>query len=161
MAADRAALKENVLHFDNLGVSVLEFTSEEGKNLANQEGVLAVEEDVKMYAFDIEPEGFDADYEPEVFINQKVMEKLEGTQENIEGARVKSNLRYKVASLETINLLEVQEEDTVVGEKTVPEAESLPFNFEMLSDKNKLFAVESLADEKQTQSQARGSSQTA
>ncbi|WP_455536637.1 hypothetical protein [Prevotella koreensis] len=82
MAADRAALKENVLHFDNLGVSVLEFTSEEGKNLANQEGVLAVEEDVKMYAFDIEPEGFDADYEPEVFINQKVMEKLEGTQEN-------------------------------------------------------------------------------
>ena len=156
MSADRAALKDNVLHFEHLGVSVLELTSEEAKNLANQEGVLAVEEDAKMYALDIEPEGFDADYEPEVYINQKEMEKLEGTQEIIEGARVKSNLRHKGASLEPINLLEVQEEDTVVGEKTVPEAESLPFNFEMLSDKNKLFAVESLADEKQTQSQAGG-----
>ncbi|WP_248121891.1 hypothetical protein [Prevotella intermedia] len=156
MSADRAALKDNVLHFEHLGVSVLELTSEEAKSLANQEGVLAVEEDAKMYAFDIEPEGFDEDYEPEVYINQKEMEKLEGTQEIIEGARVKSNLRHKGASLEPINLLEVQEEDTVVGEKTVPEAESLPFNFEMLSDKNKLFAVESLADEKQTQSQAGG-----
>ena len=156
MAADRAALKDNVLHFENLGVSVLELTSEEAKNLANQEGVLAVEEDAKMYALDIEPEGFDADYEPEVYINQKEMEKLEGTEENIEGVRVKSCLRHKGASLEPINLLEVQEEDTVVGEKTVPEAESLPFNFEMLSDKNKLFAVESLADEKQTQSQSGG-----
>ena len=156
MSADRAALKDNVLHFEHLGVSVLELTSEEAKNLANQEGVLAVEEDAKMYALDIEPEGFDADYEPEVYINQKEMEKLEGTQENIEGVRVKSCLRHKGASLEPINLLEVQEEDTVVGEKTVPEAESLPFNFEMLSDKNKLFAVESLADEKQTQSQAGG-----
>ncbi|MFP3766371.1 S8 family peptidase [Prevotella intermedia] len=156
MSADRAALKDNVLHFEHLGVSVLELTSEEAKNLANQEGVLAVEEDAKMYALDIEPEGFDADYEPEVYINQKEMEKLEGTQGNIEGVRVKSCLRHKGASLEPINLLEVQEEDTVVGEKTVPEAESLPFNFEMLSDKNKLFAVESLADEKQTQLQAGG-----
>ena len=56
MSADRAALKDNVLHFEHLGVSVLELTSEEAKSLANQEGVLAVEEDVKMYALDIEPE---------------------------------------------------------------------------------------------------------
>ena len=48
MSADRAALKDNVLHFEHLGVSVLELTSEEAKNLANQEGVLAVEEDAKI-----------------------------------------------------------------------------------------------------------------
>ena len=66
MSGDRVALEDNILHFESIGVSVLALTSEDAKQLATRKGILAVEEDVKMYALDIEPEGFDADYEPEV-----------------------------------------------------------------------------------------------
>ena len=91
MSAEREALKDNVLHFDNLGISLLELTSEDAKKLATQKGVLAVEEDVEMFALDMELERYDYDYEPEVYINQEEMAKLEETVMTREGARVKSD----------------------------------------------------------------------
>ncbi len=130
MSGNRAALADKVLHFDNLAVSVLALTSEDARHLATRKGILAVEEDVQMQAFDIEPEGDDAAYKPETYINQKEMEKLEGTLKALEGARVKTNLRQKGASIETADPIETQDEDTVVGNKAVPESEFLPFNYE-------------------------------
>ena len=59
MSNERAALKDNVLHFENLGISVLELTSEDAKKLATQKGVLAVEENIEVFALGMEPEGFD------------------------------------------------------------------------------------------------------
>ena len=156
MSGNRVALEDNVLHFESIGVSVLALTSEDARQLATRKGILAVEEDVEMHAFDIELEGTDVAYKPEAYINQEEMEKLEGTQENIEGVRVKSCLRHKGASLEPINLLEVQDEDTVVGNKAVPEAEFLPFNYESFFGKSNLVADSPLGEDRQVPSQEGG-----
>ena len=153
MSGNRVALEDNVLHFEGIGVSVLALTSEDARHLATRKGILAVEEDVQMQAFDIEPEGGDAAYKPETYINQKEMEKLEGTLKAVEGARVKGNFRTKGTSIETTESLETQDEDTVVGNKTVPEAEFMPFNFESFLGKSNLGADNPLGDEKQVTSQ--------
>ena len=153
MSANRVALEDNVLHFEGIGVSVLALTSEDARQLATRKGILAVEEDVKMHAFDIEPERIGAAYKPETYINQKEMEKLEGTLKAVEGARVKGNFRTKGTSIETTESLETQDEDTVVGNKTVPEAEFMPFNFESFLGKSNLGADNPLGDEKQVTSQ--------
>ena len=156
MSADRAALADKVLHFDNLGVSVLALTSEDARHLATRKGILAVEEDVQMHAFDIEPERIGAAYKPEAYINQEEMEKLEGTLKALEGARVKTNLRQKGASIETAEPLETQDEDTVVGNKAVPEAEFLPFNYESFFGKSNLVADSPLGEDRQVPSQEGG-----
>jgi elastase len=153
MSGNRVALEDNVLHFEGIGVSVLALTSEDARQLATRKGILAVEEDVKMHAFDIEPERIGAAYKPETYINQKEMEKLEGTLKAVEGARVKGNFRTKGTSIETTESLETQDEDTVVGNKTVPEAEFMPFNFESFLGKSNLGADNPLGDEKQVTSQ--------
>ncbi|MGP1559984.1 MAG: S8 family peptidase [Prevotella intermedia] len=153
MSGNRVALEDNVLHFEGIGVSVLALTSEDARHLATRKGILAVEEDVQMQAFDIEPERDDAVYKPETYINQKEMEKLEGTLKAVEGARVKGNFRTKGTSIETTESLETQDEDTVVGNKTVPEAEFMPFNFESFLGKSNLGADNPLGDEKQVTSQ--------
>lgn len=156
MSGNRVALKDNVLHFESIGVSVLALTSEDARQLATRKGILAVEEDVKMHAFDIKPEGTDAAYKPEVYINQEEMEKFEGTLKILEGTRVKSNLRQKAASIETAEPPETQDEDTVVGNKEVPEAEFLPFNYESFFGKSNLVADSPLDDERQVPSQEGG-----
>ena len=155
MSADRAALKDNVLHFENVGVSVLELTSEEAKKLATQKGILAVEEDVEVFALDMEPEGFDHDYQPEIYINQEEMVKLEANKSK-GGAKVKSDLRTKEAFAETVVPFKTQNENTIVGDKTVPEEESMPFNFERFAGQSNLVADKLLGDEKQTPLQAGG-----
>ena len=156
MAGNRVALEDNILHFESIGVSVLALTSEDAKQLATRKGILAVEEDVKMHAFDIKPEGTDAAYKPETYINQEEMEKFEGTLKALEGARVKSNLCQKGASIETVEPLETQDEDTIVGNKEVPEAEFLPFNHESFWGKSNLIADSPLDDERQVPSQEGG-----
>ena len=156
MSGNRVALEDNVLHFEGIGVSVLALTSEDARHLATRKGILAVEEDVQMQAFDIEPEGGDAAYKPETYINQKEMEKLEGTLKAVEGARVKGNFRTKGTSIETTESLEMQDEDTVVGNKTVPEAEFMPFNFEGFLGKSNLVADSPLGEERQVPSQEGG-----
>ncbi len=153
MSANRVALEDNVLHFEGIGVSVLALTSEDARQLATRKGILAVEEDVKMHAFDIEPERIGAAYKPEAYINQEEMEKLEGTLKALEGARVKTNLRQKGASIETAEPLEMQDEDTVVGNKAVPEAEFLPFNYESFFGKSNLVADSPLGEDRQIPSQ--------
>ncbi len=153
MSGNRVALEDNVLHFEGIGVSVLALTSEDARQLATRKGILAVEEDVKMHAFDIEPERIGAAYKPEAYINQEEMEKLEGTLKALEGARVKTNLRQKGASIETAEPIETQDEDTVVGNKAVPEAEFLPFNYESFLGKSNLIADRPLGDERQVPSQ--------
>ncbi len=156
MSGNRVALEDNILHFESIGVSVLALTSEDAKQLATRKGILAVEEDVKMHAFDIKPEGTDAAYKPEAYINQEEMEKFEGTLKALEGARVKSNLCQKGASIETAEPLETQDEDTIVGNKEVPEAEFLPFNHESFLGKSNLIADSPLDDERQVPSQEGG-----
>lgn len=156
MSGNRVALEDNILHFESIGVSVLALTSEDAKQLATRKGILAVEEDVKMHAFDIKPEGTDAAYKPETYINQEEMEKFEGTLKALEGARVKSNLCQKGASIETAEPLETQDEDTIVGNKEVPEAEFLPFNHESFGGKSNLIADSPLDDERQVPSQEGG-----
>ena len=156
MSGNRVALEDNILHFESIGVSVLALTSEDAKQLATRKGILAVEEDVKMHAFDIKPEGTDAAYKPETYINQEEMEKFEGTLKALEGARVKSNLCQKGASIETAEPLETQDEDTIVGNKEVPEAEFLPFNHESFWGKSNLIADSPLDDERQVPSQEGG-----
>lgn len=128
MSADREALKDNVLHFDNLGISLLELTSENAKKLATQKGILAVEEDTKVYALDIEIEGVDPDYQPEVYINQEEMAKFKATNNSKGGAKVKSDLHPKEDFDKTIETSKFQKEDMVVGDKVVPEEETMPFN---------------------------------
>ena len=86
MSADREALKDNVLHFDNLGISLLELTSENAKKLATQKGILAVEEDAKVYALDIEIEGVDPDYQ---WLNLKQQTKVK------EGQKLKASFTKK------------------------------------------------------------------
>ena len=152
MSAEREALKDNVLHFDNLGISLLELTSEDAKKLATQKGVLAVEEDAKVFALGMEPEGFDHDYQPEVYINQEEMAKLEANK-NKGGAKVKSDLRQKEAFVEAVIPSKSQNEDTVVGDKTIPEEEFMPFNSERFAGKSNLVADKSLGAEKQLQLQ--------
>ena len=156
MSGNRVALEDNILHFESIGVSVLALTSEDAKQLATRKGILVVEEDVKMHAFDIKPEGTDAAYKPETYINQEEMEKFEGTLKALEGARVKSNLCQKGASIETAEPLETQDEDTIVGNKEVPEAEFLPFNHESFWGKSNLIADSPLDDERQVPSQEGG-----
>ena len=156
MAGNRVALEDNILHFESIGVSVLALTSEDAKQLATRKGILAVEEDVKMHAFEIKPEGTDAAYKPEAYINQEEMEKFEGTLKALEGARVKSNLCQKGASIETVEPLETQDEDIIVGNKEVPEAEFLPFNHESFLGKSNLIADSPLDDERQVPSQEGG-----
>ncbi|RQE06597.1 bacteriocin [Prevotella intermedia] len=153
MSANRVALEDNVLHFEGIGVSVLALTSEDARQLATRKGILAVEEDVKMHAFDIEPERIGAAYKPEAYINQEEMEKLEGTLKALEGARVKTNLRQKGASIETAEPIETQDEDTVVGNKAVPEAEFLPFNYESFLGKSNLVADSPLGEDRPIPSQ--------
>lgn len=156
MAGNRVALEDNILHFESIGVSVLALTSEDAKQLATRKGILAVEEDVKMHAFEIKPEGTDAAYKPEAYINQEEMEKFEGTLKALEGARVKSNLCQKGASIETVEPLETQDEDIIVGNKEVPEAEFLPFNHESFLGKSNLIADSPLDNERQVPSQEGG-----
>ncbi|MBK9271497.1 MAG: S8 family peptidase [Saprospiraceae bacterium] len=43
--------KTDVLHFENLGVSTIELTEDEVLKLQSKEGILAVEEDLEMFAF--------------------------------------------------------------------------------------------------------------
>ena len=155
MSAERAALKDNVLHFENLGISVLELTSEDAKKLATQKGVLAVEEDAKVFALGMEPEGFDHDYQTEVYINQEEMAKLEANNSK-GGARVKSDLRAKEAFAETVVPFKAPNENTIVGDKTVPEEESKPFSFERFAGQSNLVADKPLEAEKQTQMQEGG-----
>lgn len=156
-SAERATLEDNVLHFENLGISVLELTSEEAKKLATQKGVLAVEEDAKVFALGLgmEPEGFDHNYQPEVYINQEEMAKLEVSKSK-GGARVKGDLRTKEAFTETVVPFKVQSEDTIVGDKTVPEEESKPFSLQRCSGQSNLVADKSLEIDKQTQTQEGG-----
>ncbi len=156
MSGNRVALEDNILHFESIGVSVLALTSEDAKQLATRKGILAVEEDMKMHAFDIKPEGTDTAYKPEAYINQEEMEKFEGTLKALEGARVKSNLCQKGASIETVEPLETQDEDTIVGNKEVPEAEFLPFNHESFLGKSNLIADSPLDDKRQVPSQEGG-----
>lgn len=155
MSTERAALKDNVLHFENLGISVLELTSEDAKKLATQKGVLAVEEDAKVYALGMEPEGIDHDYQPEVYINQEEMAKLE-VNKSKGGARVKGDLRTKDAFTETVVPFKAQSEDKIVGDKTIPEEESKPFSLQRFSGQSNLVADKPLGNEKQIQSQAGG-----
>ena len=156
MSAEREALKDNVLHFDNLGISLLELTSEDAKKLATQKGILAVEEDAKIYALGIEPERFDHDYQPEVYINQEEMAKLGEPMMSKGGARVKGDLRTKDAFTETVVPFKAQSEDAIVGDKTVPEEESKPFSLQRFGGQSNLVAGKPLGDEKQVQSQAGG-----
>ena len=153
MSNERAALKDNVLHFENLGISVLELTSEDAKKLATQKGVLAVEEDAKMYALDRNFEGIDLDYQPESYINLEEMAKLEEPIMSKAGARVKGDLRTKEAFTETVVPFKAQSEAKIVGDKTVPEEESKPFNFQRFSGQSNLGADKSLVTDKQTQTQ--------
>jgi len=50
MATDAEPTKNDVLHFENLGVSTIELTEDEAIKLSKKEGILAVEEDQEMYA---------------------------------------------------------------------------------------------------------------
>jgi subtilisin len=51
MASDSVASSTDVLHFENLGVSSIELTDIEASTLSTKAGVMAVEEDVEMFAF--------------------------------------------------------------------------------------------------------------
>ncbi|ATV29862.1 bacteriocin [Prevotella intermedia] len=156
MSADREALKDNVLHFDNLGISLLELTSENAKKLATQKGILAVEEDAKVYALDIEIEGVEPDYQPEVYINQEEMAKFKAADKSKGGAKVKSKLHQKEDFDKTIETSKFQKEDMVVGDKVVPEEETMPFNSKKNVGKNNLVVDRPWAAEKQIQSQEGG-----
>ena len=156
MSADREALKDNVLHFDNLGISLLELTSENAKKLATQKGILAVEEDAKVYALDIEIEGVDPDYQPEVYINQEEMAKFKAADKSKGGAKVKSKLHQKEDFDKTIETSKFQKEDMVVGDKVAPEEETMPFNSKKNVAKNNLVVDRPWAAEKQIQSQEGG-----
>lgn len=50
MASDAIPTKSDVLHFETLGVSTIELTEEEAVQLSTKAGILAVEEDVEMFA---------------------------------------------------------------------------------------------------------------
>ena len=155
MSDERAALKDKVMHFENLGISLLELTSEDAKKLATQKGVLAVEEDVKVFELGMEPEGLDHDYQPEVYINQEEMANLE-VNKSKGGAKVKGDLLTKEAFTETVVPFKLQSEDAIVGDKTVPEEESKPFSFERFAGQSNLVADKPLEAEKQTQMQEGG-----
>ena len=156
MSNERAALKDNVLHFENLGISVLELTSEDAKKLATQKGVLAVEEDGIEYALGMEPEGFNHDSQLEVYINQEEMAKQAEPIMSKGGARVKGNLQAKEIFAETVVPFKAQSEDAIVGDKTVPEEESKPFSVQRFSGQSNLGADKSLETDKQTQKQEGG-----
>lgn len=156
MSNERAALKDNVLHFENLGISVLELTSEDAKKLATQKGVLAVEEDGIEYALGMEPEGFNHDSQLEVYINQEEMAKQAEPIMSKGGARVKGNLQAKDIFAETVVPFKSQSEDAIVGDKTVPEEESKPFSVQRFSGQSNLSADKSLETDKQTQTQEGG-----
>ncbi|WP_024998995.1 S8 family peptidase [Prevotella falsenii] len=156
MSAEKADLKDNILHFENVGISLLELTSEEAKELSTQEGVLAVEEDVKVFALDMEPEGYDHDYQPEVYINQEEMAKLEEPVNIKGGARVKGDFRTREAFGETVVPFKAQDENTIVGDKTIPEEEAKPFNFARFSGQSNLGADNLLEADKQVQTQEGG-----
>jgi subtilisin len=52
MASESVVAENDVLHFENLGVSSIELTEDEAANLMLKTDVLAVEEDVEMFAID-------------------------------------------------------------------------------------------------------------
>ncbi len=49
METDSIPSENDVLHFENMGVSSIELTQEEAEKIANKDGVLAVEEDTEMH----------------------------------------------------------------------------------------------------------------
>lgn len=50
MEADNVPAKDDVLHFENLGISTIELSADEAAKLSQKEEVLAVEEDFEMFA---------------------------------------------------------------------------------------------------------------
>jgi subtilisin len=52
MATEATPDKEDVLHFESLGISSVELTSAQADELSHSEKILAVEEDYEMYALD-------------------------------------------------------------------------------------------------------------
>ncbi|MEI6900236.1 MAG: S8 family peptidase [Bacteroidota bacterium] len=50
MATDAVPGKEDVMHFENVGVTSIQLTEEEAKTLSGKKGILAVEEDLEMHA---------------------------------------------------------------------------------------------------------------
>ncbi len=138
MAAEKTASKNDVLHFEKVGVSVLEMTKDSAKKLATQKGVLAVEEDVKMFALGIQPEGFDPDYKPEVYINEEEMAKLEVAMKSKQRT-TKSRVDKEEVLLESYEPFDSQrgkQDNTIVGDKTISESEFLSLNQAALSEKH-------------------------
>lgn len=139
MAAEKPASKNDVLHFEKLGVSVLEMTKDSAKKLATQKGVLAVEEDVEMFALGMQPEGFDPNYQPEVYINEEEMAKLEGAMKSKQRL-TKSKVGKEDTLLDSYEAVDsslgFEVKNTIEGDKTVPEAEFLPFNHNKLLEKH-------------------------
>lgn len=67
MASESSPSKDDVLHFESLGITTIELSAEDAEKLSHNEGVLAVEEDVKMYA--LGDDEFDAQQFDELFMN--------------------------------------------------------------------------------------------
>ncbi len=126
MAADKAPSEKDILHFENLGISVLELTQKDAKELATKKGVLVVEEDTKVYALDsTQPK----DYEPhEVYVNKAEMERYE--------KEVDNNLPFDSLSGQTLTKRSTS--PLIVGDKDVPEAELLPLNTSQFGGEGKL-----------------------
>jgi subtilisin len=54
MATEVTPAKEDVLHFESLGISNLELSTEDASRISQQEGIMAVEEDFEMFALENE-----------------------------------------------------------------------------------------------------------
>jgi len=71
MASDAIPSKDDVLHFESLGISTIELNAEEAKKISQSKGVLAVEEDVEMFALGA-PENDEEQFR-ELFMNSEEM----------------------------------------------------------------------------------------
>lgn len=128
METDVTPTKDDVLHFENLGVTSIELTEKDSVNLAKQEGILAVEEDLEMFAFKSEMDE-ELQYS-ELFLNE--FDTLSEDQNDSEGAFDEG---YNKALLDLFSNLLEKRKGQPIGQnqqRVAPFAQPIPWNISLV-----------------------------
>lgn len=114
------ATKDEVLHYEKVGVSVLEISSEEAKKIATKKGVLVVEEDTEVFALgDVENQLKKQEFKPtEVYVNTAEMEKMKSKNPPEEMMH---------EDMFEANSKDSKQDSPIVGKEHVPKEEFMPF----------------------------------
>lgn len=120
MASETVPTENDVLHFDELGISSLELTAEEAAKLATKDGVLSVEEDMEMFGLN-SPADDERQYD-ELFMNSEEMVELSRDVENVELNA------YNKALLDVFSSILEAKENEIKGHFRKPEVEDASRN---------------------------------